>query len=66
MKSKFRQYTTYGSIDEEPEDRSSLIKKQMQKDFKLIAHEGLFAEYLEMGWKYIYKKIAIFALTLLL
>jgi len=45
------QFFTFGTIFCNKKDTENETKKktQMEKDFELIKHDGLFYEYLEMG-----------------
>jgi len=48
---KVHQFLTFGSIFSKSKKHEEISgKSQMEKDFELINHEGLFEEYLEMGF----------------
>ena len=45
-------FFTFGTLFcNEKETKNDTRKSQMEKDFELIKHDGLFYEYLEMGNK---------------
>jgi hypothetical protein len=46
--------TIFGKTKKSKEDPTDSIKSQMEKDFERIKHQGLFEEYLEMGWSFVF------------